>query len=121
MNNDALTGWLDAYGDAWRQRDADAVIRLFTADALYYETPYAEPFNGRDGIAAYWRRVTSDQRDIDFSSDALGVIGDTGVARWSARFTAISTGAGLELNGVFLLEFDEQGLCACLREWWHLK
>jgi ketosteroid isomerase-like protein len=121
MNRDELVNWLNGYKHAWQERDADAVTRLFTADALYYETPYAEPFQGRSGIAAYWQRVTSDQADIDFSSDALGMLGDTGVARWSARFTAVSSGAKLELDGVFLLQFNNEGLCICLREWWHLK
>lgn len=121
MDTQGLVSWLDAYGQAWQERDADAVVRLFTADALYFDTPYADPFQGHSGIAAYWKRVTSDQSGIDFDSDAVGVIGNTGVARWSARFTSISNGAKLELNGVFLLDFDDDGLCACLREWWHLK
>ncbi len=121
MNQDGLAGWLDAYGRAWEQRDADAVAAIFSTDALYYETPYSDPFRGREGVAAYWTRVTLDQRDIGFSSDPVGMIGATGVARWSARFTAVSSGAEVELNGVFLLQFDDDGLCTCLREWWHLK
>lgn len=121
MNTGDLESWLRAYGEAWEARSAEAAARLFSEDALYFETPYAEPFRGRDGIGSYWSKVTADQRDVDFAADALGFAGTTGVARWSARFTLASNGAAVELNGVFLLEFAEDGLCSRLREWWHAR
>lgn len=121
MNADALERWLAAYGEAWEKRDAEGVCRLFTGDALYYETPYSDPFRGHDGIGQYWSRVTADQRDIAFSHETVGVADGTGVAKWSAKFRLESTGGSVELNGVFLLEFDDGGLCTTLREWWHAR
>jgi hypothetical protein len=121
MNTGDLRNWLRTYGSAWEARNADAASRLFSEEALYFETPYAEPFRGREGIAAYWSKVTEDQRNVDFDSEALGFVGTLGIARWSARFTLASNGAAVELNGVFLLEFDDDGLCSRLREWWHAR
>src|SRR5690606_11374425 len=116
-----LERWLAEYGQAWVARDPEAVAGLFTEDALYFETPYAEPFKGRVGVKEYWSKVTADQRDVDFESETIGVLGNTGVARWSARFNLASSGGKVELNGVFLLEFDEAGRCTKLREWWHAR
>lgn len=121
MNTDDLRNWLQAYGSAWEARNAEAASQLFTEEALYFETPYSEPFRGREGIHGYWAKVTDDQREVDFHSEALGFAGTSGVAKWSARFTLASTGAAVELNGVFLLEFDDDGLCSQLREWWHAR
>jgi hypothetical protein len=121
MNTDDLRNWLRAYGSAWEARSVDAASHLFSEEALYFETPYAEPFRGREGIGGYWSKVTEDQRDVDFDSEALGFIGTLGVAKWSARFTLASSGAAVELNGVFLLEFDDDRLCSRLREWWHAR
>lgn len=121
MNVSELEQWLNLYGDAWEKRDAEGVCRLFTDDALYHETPYAEPFRGHDGIRGYWSTVTADQRDIRFESQPIGVVGSTGIARWSAKFKLASSGADVELNGVFLLEFDAEGRCSTLREWWHAR
>lgn len=121
MNADDLGRWLSRYGQAWEARDADAVAGLFTEDARYFETPYAEPFKGRDGVKQYWSTVTADQRDVDFESETIGVVGRTGIARWSARFKLASSGGSVELNGVFLLEFDDAGQCSSLREWWHAR
>lgn len=121
MNTDDLRSWLNAYGSAWEARSAERAAQLFSEEALYFETPYAEPFRGRAGIESYWSRVTEDQRDVHFESEALGFVGTSGVAKWSARFKLAANGATVELNGVFLLAFDGDGLCTELREWWHAQ
>jgi ketosteroid isomerase-like protein len=121
MNTEALTSWLASYGQAWESRDAQVAYRLFSDDALYYTTPYAEPHRGQDGIRDYWASVTADQREIRFESETVGVVGRTGIAKWGAKFKLASSGASVELNGVFLLEFDDAGRCTTLREWWHAR
>jgi ketosteroid isomerase-like protein len=116
-----LETWLQAYGSAWEAKDGDAVRAIFAADARYYETPYAEPFRGRGEIRDYWSRVTGDQRDIKFEATVVSIAANTGVARWSAKFESVSGKVPVELNGVFVLQFDAQGRCAELREWWHAR
>jgi uncharacterized protein (TIGR02246 family) len=117
----AVEAWLARYEQAWEQRNPEQAAALFTADAPYYEKPFDPPKVGRAGIRAYWAEVTADQRDVDFKSQVVAVTGQTGVARWSASLTAISSGVRVELDGVFLLTFDGSGLCSELREWWHVK
>lgn len=116
-----VEAWLVEYGVAWKTKDAAAVAKLFAQDALYLETPYADPFRGREGISEYWTRVTADQSEIDFRADVVGVVDDIGIARWSATFSSISNDVRVELNGVFLLEFDQRKLCSALHEWWHVR
>jgi hypothetical protein len=118
---DDLQRWLDAYKSAWEARSPEQAAALFAADTEYYETPFAEPFRGRDGVADYWRRVTAGQRDIVFTSRIVGVSGNIGVAQWSATFTALASGAAVALDGVFVLEFDADKRCGVLREWWHAR
>jgi uncharacterized protein (TIGR02246 family) len=115
-----LETWLAKYERAWETRDADQAAQLFTETATYRETPFDEPMTGRAAIESYWTSVTADQRAIDFESDVIAVQGNVGVAHWSARFEQASSGAMVELDGVFVLTFDSSGLCVSLREWWHL-
>ena len=117
----ALEKWLAGYERAWESRDAARAADLFTPKASYHEMPFDAPKAGQAGIREYWSSVTADQRDIDFKWQIVGVNGQTGVAHWSATFTAASTGARVELDGVFILKFDADGRCSELREWWHLK
>ena len=113
--------WLAAYGQAWETRDADAAAALFTENATYRENPFEEPFDGRTGIHDYWSRVTADQRDVSFTSNVITTFGRSAVAHWSARFASASSGGTVSLDGIFVLEFDESGLCHTLQEWWIVK
>lgn len=121
MNEQALEVWLTRYGAAWEARDPEAAAALFSADAAYRDTPYSEPYRGRDGVRQYWSTVTADQREVGFSHQTLGFVDGTGVATWSAKFKLASSGASVELNGVFLLRFSDAGECTSLREWWHAR
>ena len=116
-----LDTWLKAYKQAWEKKDPDAAAALFSAGARYYETPYADPFDGPAGISEYWARVTADQRDIRVEYSVIAVDGNIGVASWSARFRTISGDAAVELSGAFVLEFADSAHCAVLREWWHVR
>jgi ketosteroid isomerase-like protein len=117
----ALERWLAGYERAWESRDAARAAELFTPNASYHEMPFEAAKAGQAGIREYWSSVTADQRDIDFKSQVIAVNGQTGVAHWSATFTVASTGARMELDGMFVLTFDTNGRCSELREWWHLR
>jgi nuclear transport factor 2 (NTF2) superfamily protein len=116
-----LQTWLGGYGTAWETRSAKKAGKLFSADATYRETPYDAPFAGRKAIQDYWSGVTKDQKDIKFTSEALSASGNTGIAHWHAEFVQLSNGAKVTLDGIFVMEFAEDGLCKTFQEWWHVK
>jgi len=119
MNSEILSRWLKAYGRAWETRDPVAVSALFAEDASYHELPFADPAIGHAGIRQYWESATRNQSSIVFSAEVVAVADNQGIAHWSAEFTREPSGVHTKLDGVFLLEFDTQGLCRKLREWWH--
>lgn len=112
-----VTEWIEAYGRAWEQRDADAAAALFTEDARYREQPYAEPFLGREGVRDYWARVTATHADVRFRAGTPVIEGDRVAVEWWV--TLLNDGAEVTLAGEFLLRFDADGLCRELREYWH--
>ena len=116
-----LESWLAGYEEAWETLDADKAGPLFTEDATYKDNPYEPAHQGREGIHEYWATVTSDQENVDFTYEVLSVVNNTGIAYWHSEFNSRSTGAGIALDGIFVLEFDQDGLCSSLKEWWHLK
>lgn len=121
LSRSTVEQWLAGYERAWEARDASQAAALFTPDARYHEMPFDAPKAGRAGIAEYWTSVTADQRNVDFKSEVVAVTGNTGVARWSATLTSAASGTRVELDGVFVLTFDANGLCTELREWWHVR
>jgi nuclear transport factor 2 (NTF2) superfamily protein len=121
LTHDKVAAWLEGYQEAWETLDADKAAALFTEGATYRDNPYAEPYQGRQGIHEYWTTVTSDQRDVEFSYEVLSVSGNIGIAHWHSEFTQESSGSGVVLDGIFVLEFTPEGLCRSLKEWWHLQ
>lgn len=119
MNESELEAWLEGYGQAWESRDPEAAAALFSEDARYYETPFIAPAQGRDGVREYWTHATRNQSDIRFSYNIVSVSGGWGIARWWATFRRVPSDMTVRLDGIFLLEFDDEGLCHELREWWH--
>jgi hypothetical protein len=111
--------WLKKYGQAWEERAPHMAAQLFAEDCRYYETPFSEPQIGRDGVLKYWQAVPEGQIDVAFHYGVLSVQSHIVIAHWSASFTRISSRVRVRLDGVFLLEFNDQGLCSTLREWWH--
>lgn len=119
MTPSDLSAWLAAYGMAWEARDPAAAGRLFALDATYQETPFGPPARGREGIERYWAEATKGQTGITFSNEILSLAGNQGIARWWAEYTRLHSRVRVRLDGIFLLEFDEQGCCRRLLEWWH--
>jgi ketosteroid isomerase-like protein len=118
---DEFVAWLEAYGSAWRNGDAKAVVGLFTDDAQYFETPFGEPIRGRDAIFRYWSAGPgSSQSDVEVVLQPLAVVERTGIARWHATFVRRS-GKQVELDGCLVAEFALPGKCAVFREWWHRR
>ena len=118
---DIFTTWLESYGRASQENDAKASSELFASDARYYETPFAEPIVGRQAIYHYWLKGARTLKDKESTFEVLSVKDRLGIARWRSQFTAIQSGKRLALDCLFLVAFDEDGLCSEFREWWHIQ
>ncbi len=121
MNRAKLRRWLEAYRRAWENRDPEAAVELYAADATYQDTPFSPPLRGRKALLEYWQGVTRTQEDIDVACEVLAVCKGQCFAHWHAVFTRLPMRVRLELDGIFLLTFDSGGRCTALREWWHRR
>jgi ketosteroid isomerase-like protein len=108
--------WLERYRRAWIERDARAARELFTADAIYREQPFQQPFRGREAIEQYWASVTAGQRDIELRYGRLVAGHNRCAVEWWANL--LNDGAPVSLAGEFLLLFADDGRCRELREYW---
>ena len=121
MSNDvaAFKSWLDAYGQAWVNRDPEAATALFAEGGTYQVTPFLEPMRGRKAIFEYWSEVARTEESIKFEYEILIVNAKLNIAKWSASFVIVPPGLKTKLDGIFLISLDAEGRCTSLQEWWH--
>jgi len=119
MERKSFERWLEKYGRAWSERNAQAAVDLYTEDGSYQVTPFVEAMRGRQAIFEYWSHVAETQRDIQFGYEILAVTAEIGVARWWASFVIVPQGLQTKLDGIFVISLDDNGRCRSLREWWH--
>jgi SnoaL-like domain len=113
--------WTDAYAQAWRDRDADAVTALFTDDCLYRVHPLQEGHRGTEGVRAYWTSATSTQDgpDVRMGTPVESADGRRAAVEFWVRM--VNAGAEVTLVGILMLRFAEDGRCEELREAWFFE
>jgi hypothetical protein len=108
--------WLEGYRLAWEQADDESVADLFTENATYRSNIFEEPHAARKGIRDYWRQVTETQSDVSVRMGRpFGEGGRIAVEFWT---TMDNEGSAVTLPGCLLLEFEPDGRCSSLREYW---
>ncbi len=110
--------WVDAYAQAWRERDADAAAALFTEDTVYRAHPLQEPHRGQAGVQNYWSDVTAtqDRVDVRMGRPVESTDGRRAAVEFWVRM--LSGDADVTLVGILFLRFAEDGRCEELRETW---
>src|SRR5262245_20107110 len=110
--------WVDAYAQAWHDRDADAAAGLFTEDSSYRSHPLQEPNRGTDGVHEYWSSVTATQDRVDVRMGRPIESSDGRRAAVEFWVRMLNGGVEVTLVGILFLRFAEDGRCEDLRETW---
>jgi len=110
----AYTAWIEGYERAWRSPGTGGLAELFTEDATYLHSPYADPVIGLDAIRADWE-ANRDGPDEEFTMAAviLAIEGETGVARVFVRYAANHQ----EYLDLWVARFGPDGRCKWFEEW----
>ncbi|HEX6946494.1 MAG TPA: nuclear transport factor 2 family protein [Acidimicrobiia bacterium] len=111
--------WVEAYRQAWENRDPEAAAALFAEGSTYRDRIFDEPHQGPEGVAAYWAGVTAAQSDVSVRMGRPFVDG---------RRVAVEFWTNMKVNrdevtlpGCLLLDFDDDWRCVRLREYWHFE
>jgi uncharacterized protein (TIGR02246 family) len=113
-----INDWIESYRRAWENADADAAAALFTEDATYRSSPFRSPHRGRDGIRTYWRGATASQSDVKVTMGRPITEERRVVVEWWTQMD--DDGTPLSLPGALILDFNAQGLCTALREYYNV-
>ena len=116
----AFADWLDAWGAAWAEKDAEAMAALFTEGGRFTPDPFDAPIRGREAIAAHWREEFAHQINPAFEFEIWIAYEATGLAHWRARLVRVPDYDTVERDGALRALFDLEGeapLCKRLDFW----
>jgi limonene-1,2-epoxide hydrolase len=117
----AVEQWVDAYAQAWRDRDSDAAAELFTDDCCYRDHPLQEAHRGTEGVRSYWANVTSTQDRVHVHMGRPIESADGRRAAVEFWVRMLNGGAEVTLVGILFLRFAADGRCEELREAWFFE
>jgi ketosteroid isomerase-like protein len=118
---DGFRAWLEGYERAWRAYDAQAAGELFAQDALYYTSPFREPWRGRNEIMAKWTRDEDVGEQFDFEFEPIAVMGDTGVARCRVVYRSADGSGAQDFSDIWVVRFGADGRADEFAEWFMLR
>jgi hypothetical protein len=104
--------WVAEYERVWRDGDLAGVTGLFTDDARYRRSPYAEPAVGHAAIQAFWRE--DEGRTFAVDAVPVAVEGRDAVVRLEVRYGDPSS---QEYRDLWVLRFGPDGRVEDFEEW----
>ena len=104
--------WVAAYERAWRDGDVAGVGRLFTDDARYRTSPYAEPKVGHAEIEAFW--LDDEGRSFSVTAEPVAVEGLDAVVRVEVQYR---DPVAQEYRDLWVMRFAPDGRVEDFEEW----
>jgi SnoaL-like domain len=115
MDRKSVEQWVAFYERLWRSPGTELLAELFVPDASYLASPWAQPIQGLEAIAAFWEaeRVGADEV-FTMSSDVVAVDEATAVVRVLVKYGAAGNKPWRDL---WVLRFAADGRCVWFEEW----
>ena len=108
--------WAEAYKRAWEAHEPDAAGALYRRDCVFRSAPFREPEDPLD----YARRVYAEARAENVHFGEPVEEGDRATVEWWATLVS-NDGEEQVIAGCSMLRFDDEGLVAESRDYWHME
>jgi ketosteroid isomerase-like protein len=110
-----IEAWVGAYERAWREAGTERLGELFTDDAVYRMSPYAEPATGLEAIAALWERERDGpDESFELRHAIVAVEGEVSVVRVEVTYGEPRPG---EYRDLWIVRLAPDGRCRAFEEW----
>lgn len=107
---------LQQYIDAFRNRDAEALISLFAEDAVIEDPVGTEPVRGLDAISDFYRAGVKVVTKMELSAPIRG--SHANAAAMAFDFEMIWEGQHIRTSTIDVMEFNEAGKIVRMYAYW---
>jgi len=110
-----VSQWLAGYEAAWRAPGTEGLAGIFTDDARYLQSPYAEPVVGLGAIGRMWEQERDGPGEtFTLACEIVAVDGDTAVVRVEVRY---GDPVRQEYRDLWVMRLGNDGRCGWFEEW----
>ena len=114
--------WARQFGEAWANKDVDAVMSLFAQSELtYYENALNEPIRDWNEVKQLWNIVPNNQKDIAYQSSVVAETPDGGIIHWQMSRTLVPSNEKQVIDGLFEVKLNKFGECTFFKQWRSVK
>ena len=109
---------IDTFGLGWERGDVELLASVFTADAVFQETPFSHKDTGLAAVRGYWKDVPVHQAEVSFKSGEIFEAGPWFATEFRCTFRRRRTGEWVDARGAIFCETRE-GKISEMRMYWH--
>lgn len=109
---------IDTFGQGWSRGNIDTLLSVFSAEAVFVETPFSTPLVGTEAIRGYWKEIPYYQSEINFTSGEIYVAGPWFSTEFKCTFRRRRTGEWVDARGAIFCELAGDKIGE-MRMYWH--
>lgn len=109
--------WTLNFMDSWKELDWKRTLELLSKDVKYYENPIDSPCSNFDEVVKLWEVVEENQRDIEYKFNIVCYTEDVCIVNWQMTRVMTKTNQKQEIDGIFQISLNEEGLCTYFKQW----
>jgi ketosteroid isomerase-like protein len=111
---------VDTFARGWSKAQVDTLLSAFAPDAIFIETPFADPLQGNEAIRKYWSDVPYHQAEITVATGEIYSAGPWFATEFKVVFRRRRTGEWVEARGALFCETKEARISE-MRMYWHRR
>ena len=113
--------WIKDFMSAWKEQDVEAVMKTISKNCKYYETVFNEPCSSFEDIKKLWEVVPTNQKDVEYDYKIMLSNDEYCIVNFFIKRTLVPSGVVQDIDGIFQISLDENGLCSFFKQWRSVK
>ena len=109
--------WTKEFMESWKNLDWKRTLETLSKDVEYYENPIDKPCANFEEVESLWNVVADNQKDIEYKYNIVSYNEDTCIINWQMTRVMTKTDTKQEIDGIFQVTVNDDGLCTSFKQW----
>lgn len=112
-----INNWIENFILAWKKRDIETIMNIFSSVEEYWETPFFKLSKGPENIKNAWEEIMY-QDNIILNISVLISKENDYILQWYLKYIDSRDKQEYEMDGIYQLKFNDLKKCTFFKQWW---